>query len=180
MQRTDGITSNERDVEIAVIAGAHMTLMPWPRMPRARTTWCQARPWFASLIAAVLFVSGITRVTAADAGGPSPQPSLARPGLSLLMIEEDGCSYCRRWHAEVGPGYPLSSEGKSAPLVVRDRFDPQIRGFGRIVYTPTFILIENGEERGRILGYPGADFFWTMIGDLIERARRAPAASAAR
>lgn len=96
------------------------------------------------------------------------------------MIEEDGCSYCRRWHAEVGAGYPLSSEGKSAPLVVRDRFDPQIRSFGRIVYTPTFILIENGEERGRILGYPGADFFWTMIGDLIERARRAPSAAATR
>lgn len=95
------------------------------------------------------------------------------------MIEEDGCAYCRRWHAEVGPGYPLSSEGKAAPLVVRDRFDPQIRAFGRVVYTPTFILIENGEERGRILGYPGADFFWTMIGDLIERARRAPATSAA-
>lgn len=128
---------------------------------------------------AVLFLSGLARATAAETTGPSQQPSLTRPGLSLLMVEEDGCSYCRRWHAEVGPGYALSSEGKAAPLVVRDRFDPQVRGYGRVIYTPTFILLENGEERGRILGYPGADFFWTMIGDLIERARSAAATSAA-
>lgn len=90
-------------------------------------------------------------------------------GLKLLMVEEAGCGFCLRWMAEVGPGYKLSSEGRQAPLVVRDRTDPEVKRFGRIVYTPTFILLRDGVERGRILGYPGPDFFWSLLGELLRR-----------
>ncbi len=90
-------------------------------------------------------------------------------GLKLLMVEEAGCGFCVRWMAEVGPGYRASSEGRQAPLVVRDRLDPDVKRYGRIVYTPTFILLRGGIERGRILGYPGPDFFWSMISDMLRR-----------
>lgn len=96
------------------------------------------------------------------------------------MVEEAGCAYCARWLAEVGVGYPLSDEGKVAPLHRRDRFDPEVRRFGRLIYTPTFVLIHDGEERGRILGYPGADFFWSMIGELVTKLPQGEASGAAR
>lgn len=107
--------------------------------------------------------------------------ALPQKGSALVMVEEAGCGYCARWLAEVGPGYPLSDEGKVAPLHRRDRFDPEVRRFGRLIYTPTFVLIHDGEERGRILGYPGADFFWSMIGELVAKLpQRAEAGGAAR
>lgn len=117
-------------------------------------------------LAALMMVATLSAsVQAAD-----QDAGLRRPGLALLMIEEAGCGYCRRWHAEVGRGYPLSSEGKLAPLVTRDRFDGELRRFGRVVYTPTFILLRDGEEAGRILGYPGADFFWSLLGELLQKS----------
>ena len=37
-------------------------------------------------------------------------------------------------------------------------------------FTPTFILVEDGQEVGRIEGYPGADFFWGLLGMVMEDA----------
>ncbi len=36
-------------------------------------------------------------------------------------------------------------------------------------YIPTFVLIDEGKEVGRIEGYPGEDFFWGMLGKLLEK-----------
>jgi len=37
-------------------------------------------------------------------------------------------------------------------------------------FTPTFILVDDGREVGRIEGYPGEDFFWGLLGMMFERA----------
>jgi hypothetical protein len=34
----------------------------------------------------------------------------------LLMFDDPSCVWCRRWNAEIGPGYPHSDEGRIAPL----------------------------------------------------------------
>ena len=36
-----------------------------------------------------------------------------------------------------------------------------------VVLTPTFVLMEDGAEAGRIEGYPGEDFFWGLLGQMI-------------
>lgn len=102
--------------------------------------------------------------------------------LSLVMVEEEGCGYCRKWHEEVGPGYPLSEEGHAAPLVRIDRKSNDAGRFPRVVFTPTFILVGEGKELGRINGYPGPDFFWSMLGDMLRKLDPAarPNSSAAR
>ncbi len=90
----------------------------------------------------------------------------------LVMFEEAGCPWCRRWHAEVGPGYGKSPEGQRAPLRLVDvhRSRPQDLTFiKKIQVTPTFVLIEGGHEMGRITGYPGADFFWAQLGQMLDR-----------
>lgn len=83
------------------------------------------------------------------------------------MFESAGCSWCERWNREVGAIYDRTEEARVAPLRRVDLNGPRpddladIRG---IVYTPTFVLVENGREVGRILGYPGEAHFWGLLG----------------
>lgn len=100
-----------------------------------------------------------------------PRPSAAAD-WSLLMVEQTGCTYCARWHAEVAPEYPTTPEGRFAPLRRVDLRDlpDDVTFRTRPVYTPTFVLLRDGEEVGRIEGYPGEDFFWGLLGHLLDRA----------
>ena len=95
-------------------------------------------------------------------------------GPQLIMFDEPGCPWCRRWRADVGPAYANSPEGKRAPLRTIDIRAPlpkDIAFAGPIRGTPTFVLVENGREVGRIFGYPGADFWWGMLGDLMKKLK---------
>lgn len=89
----------------------------------------------------------------------------------LIMVEQDGCVYCIAWKNTIGPIYPKTPEGEFAPLRMIDIRDgaPEGTTFTRpVTFTPTFILIENKEEVGRIEGYPGEDFFWWMLEKLLK------------
>jgi hypothetical protein len=90
----------------------------------------------------------------------------------LVMFEEPGCSWCQRWHAEVGPAYPLTAEGQAAPLRrvhIRDQATAGISLERPVTVTPTFVLADDGREVGRIIGYPGQAFFYGLLGQLLER-----------
>ena len=90
----------------------------------------------------------------------------------LIMFEQDYCEWCERWNEEIGVVYAKTSEGKRAPLkrVNIHAPIPNEISFVRVErFTPTFVLIEGGEEIGRIRGYPGEDFFWGLLGQLIEK-----------
>ena len=39
----------------------------------------------------------------------------------------------------------------------------------RVTVTPTFVLADGGAEIGRIVGYPGADFFYPMLSEILEK-----------
>ncbi|WP_235019380.1 thioredoxin family protein [Tabrizicola flagellatus] len=94
-------------------------------------------------------------------------------GLELLMFEQPGCIYCARWDQEIAPQYPLTAEGKAAPLrrlQLREPLPPDLTLDAPPVYTPTFVLVAAGVETGRIEGYPGADFFWPLLAELITEA----------
>jgi hypothetical protein len=91
----------------------------------------------------------------------------------LIMFEEDGCIWCARWDAEVAPDYAASEQSRTAPLVRYDlRRDPlpdALELQGRVRYTPTFVLVENDREVGRITGYPGKGVFWHMLDNLMAK-----------
>lgn len=89
----------------------------------------------------------------------------------LIMVEQPGCIYCERWDAEIGPAYPKTAEGKFAPLLranLREGPPEGITYARRVLFTPTFVLVNNGEEQARIEGYPGEDFFWPLLTRLLE------------
>ncbi len=60
---------------------------------------------------------------------------------------------------------------KAAPLRRVDVHDPRLadlQGAEAVVFTPTFVLMSDGAEVGRIVGYPGEDAFWGLL-DLLLR-----------
>ncbi|WP_233192678.1 thioredoxin domain-containing protein [Acidimangrovimonas sediminis] len=113
-------------------------------------------------------VAGTLRAAhAAATGDDVPQ------GLALVMFQQAGCPWCARWNDEVAPGYPKSTEGQLAPLVRRDIHAEVPAGMALTAppqFTPTFVLMRDGKELGRIQGYPGADFFWAMLDKLLTGA----------
>lgn len=89
----------------------------------------------------------------------------------LLMFDDPGCMWCARWDAEVGPDYPGSPAAAIAPLRRLDlRADPLPEGLeldSRVRYTPTFVLVDEDREVGRITGYPGRLAFWVQLDRLL-------------
>ena len=93
----------------------------------------------------------------------------------LVMFRRDGCPWCAKWDREIGPIYPKTELGRRAPLrmVNLDRgVKPAVHTRSPIHYTPTFVLVEKGEELGRIEGYPGDAFFWGLLERLLEQLPR--------
>lgn len=99
----------------------------------------------------------------------------AASAAELLMFEKDGCPWCLRWHQEIGTGYPKSEEGRKAPLRVFRMTRPTALAEGLkspVTHAPTFVLVDKGQEIGRIVGYPGADFFYGLLGELLQKSSR--------
>lgn len=97
----------------------------------------------------------------------------AGAAMELLMFEQPGCLYCARWDEEVSPEYPKTWEGRIAPLRRLDLHGSLPAGLTIArtpVFTPTFVLVVDGVEKGRIEGYPAEDFFWALLDDLIGKA----------
>lgn len=96
----------------------------------------------------------------------------AAAAAELVMLERDGCEWCAKWDAVIAPIYPKSEEGKRAPLRRVDINRPMpedLAGLRPAKFTPTFILMEDGKEIGRIRGYPGEDFFWGLLRELVAK-----------
>lgn len=90
----------------------------------------------------------------------------------LVMFESRACPWCEAWDEEIGGIYPLTDEARIAPLRRVDADDPlpeDLAGVRAVIYTPTFVLVQDGVEVGRILGYPGEDFFWGLLAMELEK-----------
>ncbi len=100
-------------------------------------------------------------------------PEVPRAEMALLMAEEEGCMWCARWDAEISEIYPKTPEGNAAPLQRVDIHEALPDGIALerpLYFTPTFVLLDNGQEVGRIEGYPGEGFFWGLLGVLLRDA----------
>lgn len=95
--------------------------------------------------------------------------------LRLLMVEQAGCYYCRVFNRDIAPVYEKSTEGQAAPLVhvqLRGELPEGVTLDTQPFVTPTFILIgPDGAEIERLTGFPGEDFFWPYVSDMIATAQ---------
>ena len=87
----------------------------------------------------------------------------------LVMVERAGCIWCVRWERDIGPAYIRSDEGQRAPLrrVSLDHGQPRLTLKEPVRFTPTFILVEQDREIGRITGYLDNAMFWGLLGNLL-------------
>lgn len=110
--------------------------------------------FFSTLLMTVLIAIPAKPVTAAE----------------LIMFEQKGCVWCARFNAEIAPAYSKTEEGQMAPLRRVDIHEPIPEDLKELTidrFTPTFVIVEDGKEIGRIRGYPGDEFFWFLINGLI-------------
>ncbi|MGJ8628407.1 MAG: hypothetical protein ACSHXB_15710 [Sulfitobacter sp.] len=91
--------------------------------------------------------------------------------VELVMVDQRGCIYCERWEAEIGPIYPKTSEGRFAPLRRVDirAVSDDVTLKRRVVFTPTFLVVEDGVELTRLEGYPGEAFFWPLLDEILRK-----------
>lgn len=88
----------------------------------------------------------------------------------LVVFERAGCVWCERWNAEVGSIYDKTDESRKAPLRRVDLAQGAPADLSRlkpVVFTPTFVLVDKGEEIGRIEGYADEAFFYAYLNGLI-------------
>jgi len=121
----------------------------------------------AAVFFAAVSAASYTGEGAAHAGEGASAPDAEH---TLVIVEQPGCFYCIRWHEEIAPAYPKTDIGAFAPLrseQLRDIPD-DLTLDRRVVFTPTFILVDaSGTELGRLEGYPGQDFFWPLLEQLL-------------
>jgi len=93
------------------------------------------------------------------------------------MFESSACTWCEAWDEEVGVIYDKTDEGKLLPLRkidIADPLPPSLYWLRGIVFTPTFIVVDDNKEIGRIIGYHGEDFFWGYLTNLARKVPRQP------
>ncbi len=99
--------------------------------------------------------------------------SLSVSAASLLMFDRKGCPWCAKWHAEIGEkAYNAGPEGRVAPLRIVDVASPRptdLKHIGGVIGTPTFVLIDNGREIDRMIGYPGKQIFFGKVQIMLDK-----------
>jgi thioredoxin-related protein len=97
----------------------------------------------------------------------------AQQRFELVYVDRSGCPWCHRFEQETMGPYQLSELGREAPLKRHslDNGQPPFRGLDEPVrFTPTFILLKDGKEAARIIGYrDNATFFGLMERHLADQ-----------
>ena len=98
---------------------------------------------------------------------------LSAPAIAaqLLVVTQEGCHYCAAFDAQVAPAYPKTDLARRAPLRRADlhALPADVTFTAPPVFTPTFVLIHDGRELGRIEGYAGDEFFWFLTEKLLDQ-----------
>ena len=101
-------------------------------------------------------IAGVMSVKAADSRG------------QLVMITSSHCPWCEAFEDDVGKGYDRTEEALFYPLRRHDfyqKIPDDLAHLTPATMTPTFIVVRDGVEVGRIVGYPGAELFWWRISE---------------
>ncbi|AKI00049.1 hypothetical protein IMCC20628_01332 [Hoeflea sp. IMCC20628] len=90
----------------------------------------------------------------------------------MIMFEQPGCVWCKRFNEEVAPAWPKTEQGKRAPLRrvnIHDTIPADLADIPVERFTPTFVLVDDGQEIGRLRGYPGDQFFWALVDEMLAK-----------
>jgi len=86
--------------------------------------------------------------------------------LELVFITSEHCPFCKAWERDVGQIYDSTAYGQKARLSrveLTDADSALPTGSADVFGTPTFLIVGNDTEIGRIEGYQSSEmFFWAL------------------
>jgi thioredoxin-related protein len=94
------------------------------------------------------------------------------PPVELLVFERADCTYCRVFRRDVLPQYRQAVREDAVPLRFIDIDKSDLGGLAlkrRIDTLPTAVLMKNGSEVDRIVGYWGPDNFFKLLAHILAR-----------
>lgn len=128
--------------------------------------------WLGLFAAVDLLAAAWGLSTAVKAGLDPDAPIPAAPAtMELVVMEAPGCTYCTLFRRDVLPSYAASERAKDVPIRFVDVNDESAEQLGLdspIDMVPTFVVLKNNHEVGRIPGYVGPEFFFHSINHLID------------
>lgn len=124
------------------------------------------------LLAGVALVAAATfsQVRAALDNTPPAEES----GFTLLVLEVTPCSACDLVRKHIEPVYARSPLSRDIPLRYLDlnMVDEANLGLSSpITVVPTIVLMRDGQEISRIVGYPGPTTFFHAVDYMLGLAR---------
>jgi thioredoxin-related protein len=93
------------------------------------------------------------------------------PAFELLVFEHPNCTYCIIFRRDVLPQY-RHAVPDGVPLRFVDIVESDTNNLalqGRIDTVPTAVLMKNGSEVGRIVGYWGPANFFKLLAHMLAR-----------
>lgn len=125
------------------------------------------------ILAIVIAYALFAGLSATHAARDTGLPVNSGPNLEMVVLEVDGCIYCGVFRRQLLPAYQASRHGRAIPVRFVDINDEALARIGLtqpVGMVPTFVVLENNEEIGRIPGLMGhADFFRAL--DVITAGR---------
>lgn len=86
--------------------------------------------------------------------------------LELVFITSEHCPFCKAWERDVGQIYdstPYALKARLRRVDLGDVDSALPAGAVKVFGTPTFLIVENNTEIGRIEGYQSSEmFFWAL------------------
>lgn len=118
-----------------------------------------ARSFAILLLPAVIF-AGVTAL---------PPPASA---LEIVYFDAEWCAPCRKFKKEVLPRWKETELGAVVDLRMAEMKDQGKLGIElaeKVVEVPVFVLVDNGVEVGRVVGYATPKKFWAELREAIEQ-----------
>lgn len=94
----------------------------------------------------------------------------AGSGFELVVMEAPGCIYCTIFRRDVLPSYQASEHARDVPIRFVDINEPAAAAIHLdqpVDVVPTFIIVKDHKEIGRIPGYVGPENFFHAINYLL-------------
>ena len=126
------------------------------------------RPLFAALVAFMLILPA-----SQGSGRTAIESGVVRtPALEVLVFEHPDCTYCLVFRRDVLPKYRDAVRADVAPLRFVDIATGDTASLGlnsRIDTVPTAVVMRDGREIDRIVGYWGPTNFFKLLTHILAR-----------
>jgi len=86
--------------------------------------------------------------------------------FELIFVTSEHCPFCKSWERDIGQIYkktPYAKKANLRRLELGDASSSLPANSASVFGTPTFVIVKNNLEIGRIEGYQSRDlFFWAL------------------